>query len=350
MDRITVPKLRMPAEWEPHEATWLAWPHEKSDWPGKFEPIQWVYGEIVARLARVERVRIVVADAYKKKEVRLILEKCHVNLDAVDLWTAPTDRSWLRDTCSIFVKDDHGNRVAVDWHFNGWAKYDNWKSDDNLPTFAAKKLNIQRITPKVKGKKFVLEGGSIDVNGQGDLLTTEECLLSPIQARNPHLSKEEIETGLSEYLGCTNILWLNRGIAGDDTHGHIDDLARFTDAQTVVIAAEPDKADENHEPLKENLMRLRKMKTARGEALKVATLPMPRPVWFDNQRLPASYVNFYIANQLVLVPVFNDPNDRIALNTISKLFPNREICPIYCGDLVLGLGTLHCMTQQEICE
>ena len=348
MDRITVPKLRMPAEWEPHEATWIAWPHERSDWPGKFAPIQWVYGEIAARLARVERVRIVVADERQQKEVRRVLQKCHANLNAIDLWIAPTDRSWLRDTCAIFARDSTGKRVALDWHFNGWAKYGNWKDDDKFPAFAAKKLKIERITPKVNGKKFVLEGGSIDVNGQGDLLTTEECLLSPVQARNPHLTKEEIEAALGQYLGAHNILWLNRGIAGDDTHGHIDDLARFTDATTVVIAAEPERADENYEPLKENLARLKKMKTAGGNSLKVATLPMPRPIWFDNQRLPASYVNFYIANSLVLVPVFNDPNDRIALNTMAMLFPSREICPIYCGDLVLGLGTLHCLTQQEI--
>ncbi len=342
------PEWRMPAEWEPHEATWIAWPHEKSDWPGKFPTIQWVYGEIVARLAKVERVRIVVSEEKQKTEVRKVLEKCHANLSAIDLWIAPTDRSWVRDTCAIFVKDCQGNRAVLDWHFNGWAKYPNWKHDDKLPSFASRKLKIPRIVPKAKGKSVVLEGGSIDVNGCGLLLTTEECLLSPVQARNPHLTKLEIEEILCHHLGVQKILWLNHGIAGDDTHGHIDDLARFTDPGTVVVASESNRNDENYEPLRENLARLKAMTDQDCKHLRVVPLPMPRPVWFDGQRLPASYVNFYIANGVVLVPVFNDPNDRIALNTLTKLFPFHEVCPIYCGDLVLGLGTLHCMTQQEI--
>ena len=337
----------MPAEWEPHAATWIAWPHEKSDWPGKFATIPWIYGEIVRHLAQVERVRIVVADEKQQRQVRSILTKCHVNLNAVDLWIQPTDRSWLRDTCAIFVKNEANQNVALDWHFNGWAKYPNWKHDDGLPAFAAQKLKCKRIVPRAKGKRVVLEGGSIDVNGCGTLLTTEECLLSPIQARNPHLTREEIEAVLCENLGLRKILWLDCGIAGDDTHGHIDDLARFTSPNTVVVVAESDKLEPNFEPLRENRRRLKLMTDQDNQPLKVVTLPMPKPVWFGGQRLPASYANFYIANHIVLVPVFNDPNDRVALNTLAALFPDRQIIPIYCGDLVLGLGTLHCMTQQE---
>ena len=345
---MSLSQWRMPAEWEPHAATWIAWPHEKSDWPGKFATIPWIYGHIVARLAKVERVRIVVADEKQSKEVRKILEKCHVDLGAVDLWISPTDRSWLRDTCAIFVKDQQGNRAVLDWHFNGWAKYPNWKNDDKLPGFAARKLKLPRIAPSAKGKPVVLEGGSIDVNGCGLLLTTEECLLSPVQARNPHLTRQEIETVLCNSLGLSKILWLNRGISGDDTHGHVDDLARFTDPGTVAVAAESNRLDDNYEPLRENYSLLKKMTDQDGKPLRLVTIPMPKPVWFDNQRLPASYLNFYIANGIVLVPVFNDPNDKVALNTLTKLFPFHEVCPIYCGDLVLGLGTLHCMTQQEI--
>ncbi|HML16732.1 MAG TPA: agmatine deiminase family protein [Bryobacteraceae bacterium] len=330
-------KWAMPAEWEPHEATWLAWPHEKTDWPGKFEPIVWLYGEIVRHLARVERVRIIVEDAGAGERVRRILKKCHADLQAVDFFYHPTNRSWTRDYCPIFVKNSRGDVAMIHFRFNGWAKYDNFEQDCGVPLAIAEKFHIDRYEPGL-----VLEGGSIDVNGAGKLLTTEECLLSDVQARNPGVSRRELERGFRKYLGVGETIWLHCGIAGDDTHGHIDDMARFTSRYTVVIAAEPDKSDENHEPLKENLARLR----ARGD-LRIATLPMPEPVFFNRQRLPASYANFYIANRMVLAPVFGDANDRIALNTLARLFPDREVIGIYSRDLVLGLGTLHCMTQQQ---
>jgi agmatine deiminase len=329
-------KFRMPAEWEPHEATWLAWPHEKSDWPGKFAPIPWLYGEIVRHLARVERVRILVADESAERGVRKILKACHVDLAAVEFFHHPTNRSWTRDYCPLFV----GNKSEVaitHWRFNGWAKYANYEFDSQVPHFLALKMEMERWAPDI-----VLEGGSIDVNGAGKLLTTEECLLSDVQARNPSVSRRELERALKDYLGISEVIWLGRGIAGDDTHGHVDDVARFTSKDTVVSAVEPDRSDANHEPLKENLARLRGRKD-----LQVAQLPMPEPVYFAGQRLPASYANFYIANGIVLVPVFGDPNDRVALNTLRRLFPDRKIIGIYCRDLVLGLGTLHCMTQQE---
>jgi agmatine deiminase len=329
-------KFRMPAEWEPHEATWLAWPHEKSDWPGKFAPIPWLYGEIVRHLARVERVRIIVEDAPAERAVRKILQACAADLAAVDFFHHPTNRSWTRDYCPLFVKNKNGVAITH-WRFNGWAKYDNYEHDSQIPSFLARELKMEHWSPGV-----VLEGGSIDVNGAGKLLTTEECLLSDVQARNPDLSRRDLETAMKHYLGIQEVIWLGRGIAGDDTHGHIDDLARFTSKDTVVTVIEPDKSDANHEPLKENLARLRSRKD-----LRIATLPMPEPIYFAGQRLPASYANFYIANGIVLAPVFGDPNDRVALNTLARLFPDRKVIGIYSRDLVLGLGTLHCMTQQQ---
>ncbi len=333
---------RMPAEWEPHEATWLAWPHERSDWPGKFAPIPWVYGEFVRYVSLHERVRILVMDAAERKSVERVLRKCGVNLAAIDFYVRPTDRSWTRDFCPIFVHDGQGQCTVTDWIFNGWAKYPNHKRDNAIPKWIAGKLKLPRVEPGL-----VLEGGSIEVNGAGLLLPTEECLLSPVQARNPGKSREEIEAAFAQFLGIRKTLWLNRGIAGDDTHGHIDDLARFTGERTIVTMIERNKSDENFEPLRENLKLLRAMRDLRGRPFRVVTLPMPAPVFFDHQRLPASYANFYIANRHVLVPVFNDPNDRVALNTLAKLFPDRTVAGIYCGDLVLGLGTLHCMTQQQ---
>jgi agmatine deiminase len=327
-------KLRMPAEWELHAATWLAWPHEKSDWPGKFEPIPWLYGAIVRHLARVERVRILTED---EPRVRRILQKCGANLEAVEFFNIPTNRSWTRDYCPLFVKTVRGEVAITHWEFNGWANYSNYELDAAVPQSIARALNIQRFEPDL-----VLEGGAIDVDGQGRLLATEECLLSKVQQRNPGVSRRTLESALGKYLGATEIIWLDRGIAGDDTHGHIDDITRFTSPGTVVTAIEPDRSSPNHDPLNENLSRLRSRKD-----LRVATLPMPEPVYFAGQLLPASYANFYIANRIVLVPIFGDPNDRIALNTLQRLFPDREIIGIYCRDLVLGLGTLHCMTQQQ---
>ncbi len=344
----TQPRLRMPAEWEPHTATWLAWPHETSDWPGKFALIPWVYGEIVRHLSRVERVRILIANRDSEQKARKVLEKSAAEMAAVEFFHAPTDRSWTRDYCPIFVRSGaKQEKTILNWHFNGWAKYPNWKNDDAVTAALALKLTLPLITPEYKGIRVVLEGGSIDVNGAGAILTTEECLLSPMQARNPELTRADIEAVFRQYLGVSHTLWLKNGIAGDDTHGHVDDLARFTDTHTIVIASEENKDDSNYEPLKENLALLRKMRDQHGRPFRIAKLPMPEPVFFDGQRLPASYANFYIATGLVLMPTFNDANDRLALNTLAKLFPKHKIVGIAATDLVLGLGTLHCMTQQE---
>jgi agmatine deiminase len=338
---------RMPAEWEPHEATWLAWPHELSDWPGKFAPIPWVYGDIVRHLSRVERVRILVDSAEAEETARRVIAKSGVNLDAVDFFRVPTDRSWIRDFGPIFVQNDQRQPAIIDWHFNAWAKYGNWKKDDAVSGMLAAKLKLTARQPTHRGRRVVLEGGSIDVNGRGALLTTEECLLSSLQARNPGLGRADLEQIFRDHLGVSHVLWLKNGIAGDDTHGHVDDLARFADPSTVVTVVEADKSDANYAPLHENLALLHEMKDQDGRPLRIETLPMPQPVYFGGQRLPASYANFYIANRLVLAPTFNDPSDRRALDILARLFPTREVVGIHCLDLVLGLGTLHCMTQQQ---
>jgi len=343
-----MPGYRMPPEWEPHEGTWLAWPHEKTDWPGKFHPIPWVYCEIVKRLARNESVHILVNDESSERNARKLLRAAHADSPAVDFFQCRTDRSWTRDFCPIFVRDERGKRIITDWQFNGWAKYENWQTDDAVPSTIAASLRIKSIQPKLGRRRVVLEGGSIDVNGAGSMLTTEECLLSDVQQRNPGFTREDYESVFAHYLGVQRVLWLNRGIAGDDTHGHVDDLARFVGPSTVVAAIEQNRSDPNYEPLQENVKLLKGMTDQDGNKLRVVPLPMPEPVYFAGQRLPASYANFYIANGLVLVPTFNDKNDRLALNTLAKLFPDREVAGIHATDLVLGLGTLHCMTQQQI--
>lgn len=339
--------FRMPAEWEPHEATWLGWPHETTDWPGKFPVIPWAFAEIVRHLSRVERVFLLVESREAQSRVRSILKKSGANLDAVDFFIAPTDRGWMRDSGPICVRNESGEVAFNNFQFNGWAKYANHKKDAAVVAKANKKLKRRIWQPHHKGHRVVLEGGSIDVNGRGTLLTTEECLLSKVQERNPGFTKEDYAEVFREYLGVTNVLWLKNGIAGDDTHGHVDDLTRFVNPTTVVTILEEDSRDANFAPLQENLALLKTMKDQDGRPLSVETLPMPAPVYFDDFRLPASYANFYIANKLVLAPTFNDSNDRVALNTLARLFPGREVVGIPCRDLVLGLGTIHCMTQQQ---
>jgi agmatine deiminase len=339
---------RMPAEWEPHAATWLAWPHETSDWPGKFAPIPWVFGEVVRHLVGGERVCILVADAGAERRARAVLSRVGVDAARVDFFRAPTDRSWTRDSCPLFVRrDDTGDVALTSWRFNGWAKYPNHKRDAAVPERIAKRHRRRQWTPTLAGRRVVLEGGSVDVNGRGTLLTTEECLLSPVQARNPGVERADLERVLADHLGVRKILWLGEGIVGDDTHGHVDDLARFVDPRTVVVACEDDPSDENHARLRENRARLARMTDQDGAPLHVVPLPMPAPVVFAGQRLPASYANFYVANGTVLVPTFNDARDREALATLATLFPGRRVVGIHAVDLVLGLGTLHCMTMQE---
>jgi agmatine deiminase len=342
----------MPAEWEPHEATWLAWPHNPEDWPSKFQAIPWLYAEIVRLLAAHERVNLIVENAASERRVRGMLKRAGANLDQVCFHRWPTDRGWTRDSGPIFVKNTAGEIGLTNWKFNGWAKYDDWRLDARLAGRVSKLLGFPAWQPSVQSQngtkcRVVLEGGSIDVNGAGALLTTEECLLSEVQQRNPGVSREQVEQVFSDYLGIDRVIWLNRGIAGDDTHGHVDDIARFVAPATIVAAVEPDRSDPNHAPLAENLARLKAARTPAGKPYTVVELPMPRPVTFRGQRLPASYANFYIANGLVLVPTFHDPNDRVALNILAEVFPDREVIGIHSVDLIWGLGALHCMTQQQ---
>ena len=343
---------RMPAEWEPHEATWLAWPHNPEDWPGKFQPIPWVYAEIVRLLSGRERVYILAENEKAKQRATSILERAGANLDQVTFLLWPTDRSWVRDTGPIFVRNAEGRVGLTNWHFNGWAKYPNWRLDDQIPSRVTELLGVREWQPFIQredGMKYrlVLEGGSIDTNGQGILLTTEECLLSEVQQRNPGVGREQLEQAFHDYLGIDQVLWLNRGIAGDDTHGHVDDISRFVAPTTILTAVEPNTSDANHAPLAENLARLKTARTIDGRQFELIELPMPQAVAFCGQRLPASYANFYIANGLVLVPTFHDPNDRVALNILAEVFSDREVIGIHAVDLVWGLGTLHCMTQQQ---
>jgi agmatine deiminase len=333
---------RMPAEWEPHAATWQAWPHKRTDWPGRFSPIRWVYTEIIRAVTRHEPVHLVVRGPKMRAAVSDRLAKASVDLAQVRFFELPTDRSWVRDSGPIFVTNDACGRAALDWRFNAWAKYDDWTRDDLLPAFVANQLGIPTWQPVHKGHRAVLEGGSIDVNGCGRLLTTEECLLSEVQHRNPPFERTDYERVFADYLGVKQVIWLNKGIAGDDTHGHVDDLARFVNPSTVVAVEEKNPADANYSLLHENLERLRGYRD-----LTVISLPMPAPIVFDGMRLPASYANFYIANGIVIVPTFNDSADRTALGILADLFPDREVVGIHCGDLIWGLGTLHCMTQQE---
>jgi agmatine deiminase len=336
--------FRMPAEWEPHAATWLAWPHKHESWPGNFGPIPQVWVEMVRALVPAEHVNILVNDADAAAGVRAILRGAQIADSHVTLHVVRTDDAWARDHGPTFItRRAHGRTelAVVDWLYNAWGgKYPPWDHDDAVPRHIAARLGVQRFQPGI-----VLEGGSIDVNGRGTLLTTEACLLNP--NRNPHLSREQIEQHLRDYLGVRTILWLGDGIVGDDTDGHIDDLARFVDPGTVIVVLESDRRDENYERLRANYERLRHMTDQDGNALRVVTLPMPAPIFYEEQRLPASYANFYIANGVVLVPVFDDPNDPVALRTLAELFPDRRVVGIGARELVWGLGAFHCVTQQQ---
>jgi len=397
---------RMPAEWEPHAATWLAWPHFKDDWPGKFEPIPWVYAEIIRHLARHERVELIVNDVASERRASKILDRANALSDNVRFHRWPTNRVWTRDSGCTFVRcaeteaagssvagkgskrsrtglanvlrgtpgkttgakaqsvgvpygttevvpyhetvDEEGsNLCAITWHFNAWAKYPNYQHDEKLGARMAEAAGASAVQPIFKKKRAILEGGSIDVNGRGTLLTTEECLLSKVQQRNSGMTRKNYEQIFAGYLGVSNVIWLGAGIVGDDTHGHVDDITRFVAPDTVVTVVEADTADPNYETLQENIRRLRGCSDENGNELAIVELPMPAPVVFEGRRLPASYANFYVANGLVLVPVFNDPNDRIALDVMADVFPDREVVGVYSGDLIWGFGALHCMTQQQ---
>lgn len=340
---------RWPAEWERHAATWLAWPHKEESWPGKFEPVPGIFVEMVRALVPGERIEILVAGAGEEEGVGGLLRAGGVPLSAVGFHHIPTDDAWIRDHGPTFLVGGRGagsgaaasGLAAIDWGYNAWGgKYPPWDRDDQVPARIAARLGIPCFTPGM-----ILEGGSIDGDGEGTLLTTEACLLNA--NRNPGLGRTEIEERLRENLGVSHVLWLGDGIAGDDTDGHVDDLTRFVAPGVVVTAVEDDPADENYAVLQDNLARLRGMLDARGRRLEVVTLPMPRPVYHEGQRLPASYANFYIGNAAVLVPVFDGPADERALGILGRLFPDRRVVGIRAQDLVWGLGAFHCLTQQQ---
>lgn len=337
---------RMPAEWEQQSAVWLAWPHNRNDWPGKFDPIPWVYAEIIRNLAQKTHVKLVVRDEDMQAKAASYLARNDVKTGEVSFVHARSNRVWLRDSGAIFVKNKNST-LALDWKFNAWAKYKNHRFDNAMPEVMANSMKMDRVTPKYKGRHVVLEGGSIDVNGAGTLLTTEECLLSEVQCRNPGFTREDYEKIFHDYLGITNTIWLGHGIIGDDTHGHVDDLARFVAPDVVTTVVEKDKYDPNYELLQDNLKRLKSARDQNGRQLTVVELPMPKPVIFEGERLPASYANFLISNGQVLVPTFNDANDRLALNILSEAMPDKTIIGIHCLDFVWGLGTIHCASQQE---
>ncbi len=354
----------MPAEWEPHAATWLGWPHNHSDWPGKLDTIRWVYGEMVRKISQGEMVRILVRNRAEAKFASGYLKSARCDMKRVQFVIHPTNRGWTRDSGPIHVRRQRSegggqksDNAIVHFHFNAWAKYNNWQLDTKVPVTAAKLLKRQMFDaqwqPTIRNSKlgtrnFVIEGGGIEVNGSGTLLTTEECYQHPkIQVRNPGMTKAEYDAQFKKYLGVKNVLWLVAGPVGDDTHGHIDDICRFTDRKTLVLIKESNPRDVNHPPLEENWERIQDLRLEDGSKPDVVPLPMPAPLYYKNWRLPASYANFYICNSCVIVPTFNDPNDRVALGILGELFKDRPVVGIHAVDLVLGFGSLHCLTQQE---
>jgi agmatine deiminase len=345
----------MPAEWEKHEATWLGWPHNESDWPDKIDTIRWVYGEMVRKISEGEIVRILARNQAEAKRARSYLTRAGANLKNVEFIIHPTNRGWTRDSGPIHVRRQNapGGRqksetAIVHFHFNAWAKYKNWQLDSKVPEIAARYLRKRLFNAECNGKNFVVEGGGIELNGSGTLLTTEECYLHPkIQVRNPGLTREQYDQTFKKYLGVSNVIWLLNGPVGDDTHGHIDDICRFVNRNTVVLIKEPNPRDINHRPLAENWERIRDLRLEDGSKPEVVPLPMPAPLHYGKWRLPASYANFYISNACVIVPTFNDVNDRVALGILGELFKDRPVIGIHAVDLVLGFGSLHCLTQQQ---
>lgn len=340
----------MPAEWEKHEATWLGWPHNETDWPGKLDTIRWVYGEMVRKISAGEMVRLLVRNRAEQRLAASYLRRAGCDLGRVEFILHPTNRGWTRDSGPICVRRRRPKAevAIVHFHFNAWAKYPDWQLDTRVPETAARILKKRLFHAECNGRPFVLEGGGIEVNGRGTLLTTEECYLDPkVQVRNPGLTRADYEETFRKYLGVTNVLWLRNGPVGDDTHGHIDDIARFVNPRTLVLIRESNRRDINYRPLAENWDRVQDLRLEDGSKPEVVPLPMPAPLTFDGERLPASYANFYIANASVIVPTFNDPNDRIALGILGELFNDRPVVGIHAVDLVLGFGSLHCLTQQQ---
>ena len=345
MTKFSFPEnLRMPAEWEEQKSTWIAWPHNKKDWPNKFDFIPEIFAEIISHISKGQKVNILIENNVLKKRAILILKNFKVNFSNIRFSLCKTDRAWLRDSFPIFVKNKN-KKILLNWKFNSWAKYKNFKKDNSIINKVKKVLKLQSISPVFNGRKVVLEGGAIDVNGNGTLITTEECLLSKIQQRNSGFKKHDYEKIFFNYFGIRKIIWLKRGIVGDDTHGHIDDLARFVSENTIFLAYERNKKDVNYKILRNNFRILKKLDDFKK--LKIIKIPMPEAKYIEGTRVPASYLNFYIANKVILVPTFNDKKDKLVLKMFRKHFKSRKVVPIDCSILIWGFGAIHCMTQQE---
>lgn len=331
-----------PAEFARHTATWLSWPHKEASWPGKIETIYPIYAQFIKRVAEGELVNINVADEAMKQKALTHLYDAHADLSKIKFYFNPTNDAWCRDHGPAFlINPKEKKKMIVDWGYNAWGgKYPPFDLDDVIPTRIANQYSIPVVHPEI-----VMEGGSVEFNGKGTLLTTTSCLLNP--NRNPQLTQNEIEEYLYNYYGVEHILWLGDGIVGDDTDGHIDDLTRFVNEDTVVTIVEENKRDENYKILKENLKKLKTLRLENGKQLHIIELPMPAPVIYDDMRLPASYANFYIANNYVVVPTFRDKNDEIALTILQQCFPERKIIGLDSTDIIWGLGSFHCLSQQE---
>ena len=338
---------RMPAEWEPQKSTWIAWPHNEKDWPGKFAEIPWVFSKIISILSKIQSVNVLVKNKSEREKAVFFLNILDAKIKNIKFVICKTDRAWTRDFLPIFLKDKKNRNVLSNWEFNAWSKYKNFRNDNRAYIKIKEFKKIKSIKPIHKRKKIVLEGGSIDVNGKGLILTTKQCLLSKVQQRNKGFKIEDYNQIFNKYFGARKVIWLNKGIYGDDTHGHIDDIARFIDKNKIFIAREKNRKDKNYLNLSENIKILKKFIKNNKEKIKIIYLPMPQPKYIDGIRVPASYLNFYIANKIVLVPTFDDSNDKFVLGIFKKYFKNRKVIPMNCSELVWGLGTLHCMTQQE---
>ncbi|MFZ5973375.1 MAG: agmatine deiminase family protein [Bacteroidota bacterium] len=331
-----------PAEFAPHDATWLSWPHKEASWPGKIETIFPVYAEFVKCVAEAEKVNINVAHEAMKQKALGYLEKAGADLSQIQFFFHPTNDAWCRDHGPAFlIHRAEKKKMIVDWGYNAWGgKYPPFDLDDVIPTLIANQYGIPVVSPGI-----VMEGGSVEFNGKGTLLTTRACLLNP--NRNPHLSQKQIEEYLVNYYGVDHILWLGDGIVGDDTDGHIDDLTRFVNADTVVTIVEENKSDENYTILQDNLKELKTLRLESGKQLNIVELPMPSAIVYDGMRLPASYANFYISNKYVVVPTFRDKNDERALQILQSCFPDRKVIGLDSVDIIWGLGSFHCLSQQE---
>ena len=338
--------FRMPAEWEKQKSTLIGWPYNKKDWPNMFKNIPRVFAKIISKITESQEVNLLIKNSKSQNIIKKLLKENNTNISNIKFIICKTDRVWMRDIGPIFIKDKKNKNILLNWKFNGWAKYKNYKDDNKVILRIKNYYKGDVISPKFNKKLIVLEGGSIDVNGKGLLLTTKECLLSKIQQRNSSLKLKDYNYIFQKFFGVKKVIWLNKGIEGDDTHGHVDDIARFVKPNKVFLAYENNKKDKNYKNLNENFKILKKVKINSSQ-IKIRKIPMPKPIYINKVRVPASYLNFYIFNKSVLLPVFNDPKDKIVVKIFKKEFKNRKIIPIDCSELIWGFGAIHCLTQQE---